>query len=123
MPFDGSVYITTPISHMRVAHHYSHCVDMLWIISIVSCVFSSDEFLFFCWQTIRMHYANCNSYNADFDGDEMNCHFVQVIGRRDVVMCMTMGVSLCVCYICRSDKSVMSQSCTTLTREVYSLVC
>jgi DNA-directed RNA polymerase beta' subunit len=25
-------------------------------------------------QTIRMHYANCNSYNADFDGDEMNCH-------------------------------------------------
>ena len=29
-------------------------------------------------QTIRMNYANCNSYNADFDGDEMNCHFVQV---------------------------------------------
>ena len=29
-------------------------------------------------QTIRLHYANCNSYNADFDGDEMNCHFVQV---------------------------------------------
>ena len=28
-------------------------------------------------QTIRMHYANCNSYNADFDGDEMNLHFVQ----------------------------------------------
>jgi DNA-directed RNA polymerase I subunit RPA1 len=29
-------------------------------------------------QTIRLSYANCNSYNADFDGDEMNCHFVQV---------------------------------------------
>ena len=29
-------------------------------------------------QTLRMHYANCNTYNADFDGDEMNCHFVQV---------------------------------------------
>jgi DNA-directed RNA polymerase I subunit RPA1 len=28
-------------------------------------------------QTLRMHYANCNTYNADFDGDEMNCHFVQ----------------------------------------------
>ena len=27
--------------------------------------------------TIRMHYANCSSYNADFDGDEMNLHFVQ----------------------------------------------
>ena len=25
-------------------------------------------------QTIRMHYANCNTYNADFDGDEMNIH-------------------------------------------------
>lgn len=28
-------------------------------------------------QTIRMHYANCSSYNADFDGDEMNLHFLQ----------------------------------------------
>jgi DNA-directed RNA polymerase I subunit RPA1 len=29
-------------------------------------------------ETVRMHYANCNAYNADFDGDEINCHFVQV---------------------------------------------
>ena len=28
-------------------------------------------------QTIRMHYANCNTYNADFDGDEMNLHLPQ----------------------------------------------
>jgi DNA-directed RNA polymerase I subunit RPA1 len=28
-------------------------------------------------QTIRMHYSNCASYNADFDGDEMNAHLVQ----------------------------------------------
>ena len=28
-------------------------------------------------QTIRFHYANCKSYNADFDGDEMNVHFLQ----------------------------------------------
>ena len=28
-------------------------------------------------KTIRMHYANTNSYNADFDGDEMNMHFPQ----------------------------------------------
>jgi DNA-directed RNA polymerase I subunit RPA1 len=27
--------------------------------------------------TIRMHYANCSSYNADFDGDEMNLHLLQ----------------------------------------------
>ena len=29
------------------------------------------------WQTIRMAYANCNAYNADFDGDEMNLHLPQ----------------------------------------------
>lgn len=28
-------------------------------------------------KTIRMHYANCHTYNADFDGDEMNMHFPQ----------------------------------------------
>lgn len=28
-------------------------------------------------QTIRMHYSNCKSYNADFDGDEMNIHLPQ----------------------------------------------
>ncbi|KAI5304381.1 hypothetical protein KEM56_006555 [Ascosphaera pollenicola] len=28
-------------------------------------------------RTIRMHYANTNTYNADFDGDEMNLHFPQ----------------------------------------------
>jgi DNA-directed RNA polymerase I subunit RPA1 len=26
---------------------------------------------------IKFHYTNCNSYNADFDGDEMNLHFPQ----------------------------------------------
>ena len=24
-----------------------------------------------------MHYANCSTYNADFDGDEMNIHLPQ----------------------------------------------
>ncbi|RWS26622.1 DNA-directed RNA polymerase I subunit RPA1-like protein [Leptotrombidium deliense] len=28
-------------------------------------------------KTMRLHYANCKSYNADFDGDEMNAHFPQ----------------------------------------------
>eukprot|EP00698_Gefionella_okellyi_P015266 TRINITY_DN4306_c0_g1_i1.p1 TRINITY_DN4306_c0_g1~~TRINITY_DN4306_c0_g1_i1.p1 ORF type:complete len:1591 (-),score=451.91 TRINITY_DN4306_c0_g1_i1:696-5468(-) len=28
-------------------------------------------------KTIRMHYANCKTYNADFDGDEINLHFPQ----------------------------------------------
>jgi DNA-directed RNA polymerase I subunit RPA1 len=25
-------------------------------------------------KVLRIHYANCSSFNADFDGDEMNCH-------------------------------------------------
>jgi DNA-directed RNA polymerase I subunit RPA1 len=29
-------------------------------------------------RTIRMHYANCSSFNADFDGDEINLHLPQV---------------------------------------------
>ncbi|XP_060534610.1 DNA-directed RNA polymerase I subunit RPA1 isoform X2 [Cylas formicarius] len=28
-------------------------------------------------KTLRMHYANCKAYNADFDGDEMNAHLPQ----------------------------------------------
>lgn len=28
-------------------------------------------------KTLRMHYSNCKAYNADFDGDEMNVHFIQ----------------------------------------------
>jgi DNA-directed RNA polymerase I subunit RPA1 len=28
-------------------------------------------------RTIRMHYANCSGYNADFDGDEINVHLPQ----------------------------------------------
>jgi DNA-directed RNA polymerase I subunit RPA1 len=28
-------------------------------------------------KTLRMHYSNCKSYNADFDGDEMNAHLPQ----------------------------------------------
>ena len=28
-------------------------------------------------RTLRIHYANCKSFNADFDGDEINVHFPQ----------------------------------------------
>ncbi|KAF2753803.1 DNA-directed RNA polymeras-like protein I subunit [Pseudovirgaria hyperparasitica] len=38
-------------------------------------------------KTIRMHYSNCNTYNADFDGDEMNMHFPQnEIARAEALM-------------------------------------
>ena len=28
-------------------------------------------------RALRMNYAPCKAYNADFDGDEMNGHFIQ----------------------------------------------
>lgn len=35
-------------------------------------------------KTLRLHYANCKAYNADFDGDEMNAHFPQTqLGRAE----------------------------------------
>jgi DNA-directed RNA polymerase I subunit RPA1 len=40
-------------------------------------------------RVICFHYANCKSYKADFDGDEINVHFPQVC------------VCVCACvYIC-----------------------
>lgn len=40
-------------------------------------------------KTLRMHYANCNTYNADFDGDEMNLHFPQNQLARAEALCIT----------------------------------
>eukprot|EP00388_Colpodella_angusta_P019739 GDKJ01049367.1.p1 GENE.GDKJ01049367.1~~GDKJ01049367.1.p1 ORF type:complete len:2039 (-),score=678.56 GDKJ01049367.1:442-6558(-) len=38
-------------------------------------------------RTIRMHYANCNTFNADFDGDEMNMHLLQdPLGRAEAAV-------------------------------------
>ena len=40
---------------------------------------------FYCVQgerTIRMHYANCATFNADFDGDEINLHLPQDLHAR-----------------------------------------
>ena len=34
---------------------------------------------------MRLHYSNCKSYNADFDGDEMNAHFPQSETARSVI--------------------------------------
>lgn len=40
-------------------------------------------------RTLRLHYANCKSYNADFDGDEMNVHFPQTeLGRAEAAEIM-----------------------------------
>lgn len=37
-------------------------------------------------KTLRLHYANTNAYNADFDGDEMNMHFPQNENARSEAM-------------------------------------
>lgn len=39
------------------------------------------------FQVLRLHYANCKAYNADFDGDEMNAHFPQSeLGRAEAYL-------------------------------------
>lgn len=41
-------------------------------------------------QTLRMNYANCKSYNADFDGDEMNLHALQTYAAKaEAELCIT----------------------------------
>ena len=41
-------------------------------------------------RTLRLHYANCKSYNADFDGDEMNAHLPQdQLGRSEAYNLMS----------------------------------
>ena len=41
-------------------------------------------------QTLRMNYANCKSYNADFDGDEMNLHALQNYqAKAEAELCIT----------------------------------
>ncbi|MEE6512584.1 hypothetical protein FKM82_019666 [Ascaphus truei] len=38
-------------------------------------------------KVLRLHYANCKAYNADFDGDEMNAHFPQSeLGRAEAYL-------------------------------------
>ena len=40
-------------------------------------------------KVLRLHYANCKTFNADFDGDEMNLHFPQTqLSRSEVGMIM-----------------------------------
>ncbi|CAF3055546.1 unnamed protein product, partial [Rotaria sp. Silwood2] len=40
-------------------------------------------------KTLRLHYAQCKSYNADFDGDEMNIHLPQnELGRAEAAVLM-----------------------------------
>jgi len=59
---------------------------------------------------LRLHYGNCKSYNADFDGDEMNAHFPQNelaraegynIGRCGLLICL-----VSICCACTLDKLV-----------------
>lgn len=42
-------------------------------------------------KTLRLHYSACKTYNADFDGDEMNVHFPQnELGRAEA---LTIGMT------------------------------
>jgi len=48
-------------------------------------------------RTIRMHYANCSTYNADFDGDEMNMYVSRVSQTRFVFPKFPLPKTLSVC--------------------------
>lgn len=40
--------------------------------------------------TLRMNYSNCKSYNADFDGDEMNMHALQTyMAKAEAELCIS----------------------------------
>ena len=54
---------------MKLNFRYNNCI-FLSLINIQAKVLPKER-------TLRLHYANCKSYNADFDGDEMNAHFPQ----------------------------------------------
>jgi len=56
-------------------------------------------------QTLRMNYANCNAYNADFDGDEMNCHFVQVTYTLHILF-LNLNCSMIIFFMHHSDLSL-----------------
>lgn len=56
-------------------------------------------------KTLRLHYANCKAYNADFDGDEMNAHFPQnELGRSEAYNL----VNVCKQYLVPKDGTPLS---------------
>lgn len=55
--------------------------------------------------TLRLHYANCKAYNADFDGDEMNAHFPQSELARSEAYNL---VSVCKQYLVPKDGTPLS---------------
>lgn len=56
-------------------------------------------------KTLRLHYANCKAYNADFDGDEMNAHYPQnEIARSEAYNIM----SVCKQYLVPKDGTPLS---------------
>uniref|UniRef100_A0AC35TWK5 DNA-directed RNA polymerase subunit n=1 Tax=Rhabditophanes sp. KR3021 TaxID=114890 RepID=A0AC35TWK5_9BILA len=48
-------------------------------------------------KSIRMNYAPCKAYNADFDGDEMNGHFIQnIVGQTEARELVNVGTNFLV---------------------------
>lgn len=50
----------------------------MWILCLSLCLYDVRARVLKGERTIRMHYANCSTFNADFDGDEINLHLPQV---------------------------------------------
>ena len=85
-----------PVDDRIASYMYFHiacvsCVNSLPCVLIKARVLPSEK-------TLRLHYANCKSYNADFDGDEMNAHFPQnELARSEAY---NIGVACHVKYMC-----------------------
>ena len=101
---DGDVLLMNrqPTLHKPsiMAHKVSSdcCLPVVLILSVSKARVLPGE------KTMRLHYANCKCYNADFDGDEMNAHFPQnELARAEaynigVCVCVRVCVCMCVCY-------------------------
>jgi hypothetical protein len=94
---------------LSIIHH----ISTVLIYFSVSCVIIFYSQLIIIWfdclkarvlkgeKTIRLHYANCKAYNADFDGDEMNAHFPQnELARSEAY---SIGLYLCIKFSVLQD--------------------
>eukprot|EP00761_Pharyngomonas_kirbyi_P011048 gb/GECH01011072.1/.p1 GENE.gb/GECH01011072.1/~~gb/GECH01011072.1/.p1 ORF type:complete len:102 (+),score=16.27 gb/GECH01011072.1/:1-306(+) len=64
-------------------------------------------------RSIRLHYANCHMYNADFDRDEMNPHLPQTeMARAEAYnLALTDHQYIIPTYFWKTDSWINSRSC------------
>lgn len=62
-------------------------------------------------KVLRLHYANCKAYNADFDGDEMNAHFPQSeLSRAEAYTLVSTDQHACDVHLCQKHDAICAYS-------------